>query len=238
MPPLHVFELRNYTLRSGQRDVLIDLFEREFVESQDTLGAYVLGTFRNADDPERFVWLRGFETMETRRAALEAFYFGPVWQAHRNTANATMVDSDNVLLLRPHSGSLTRDASARPPIGAAPPESTFVATTYFLALRDEEAFASFFTRDVAPYLAETGAALVASLTTEHSANTFPQLPVRENETLFVSLARFESAEAHAAHLRALEAWSAWRRVAETIARRTRAPTETLRLQPTARSLLR
>ena len=28
-----------------------------------------------------------------------AFYGGPVWQAHRNEANATMVDSDNVLLL-------------------------------------------------------------------------------------------------------------------------------------------
>jgi hypothetical protein len=30
-----VVELRQYTLRPGQRDVLIDLFDRELVESQE-----------------------------------------------------------------------------------------------------------------------------------------------------------------------------------------------------------
>ena len=29
-----VFELRQYTLRPGQRDRLVELFEREFVEPQ------------------------------------------------------------------------------------------------------------------------------------------------------------------------------------------------------------
>lgn len=238
MPPLHVFELRNYTLRPGQRDVLIDLFEREFVESQDVLGSYVLGTFRNADDPDRFVWMRGFETMETRRVALKAFYTGPVWQTHRNLANETMIDSDNVLLLRPAAGSLPNDAGARPPVGAARPDSLIVATTYFLPAHGEEDFAAYFTRDVAPYLAETGGEPIATFMTEHSANTFPRLPVRENETVFVALARFASAEAHAAHVRALDAWQAWSRVAENLAQRTRAPAQTLRLLPTARSLLR
>lgn len=238
MPPLHVVELRNYTLHPGQRDVLIDLFEREFVETQEVLGGYVLGTFRNADDPDRFVWLRGFENMETRRAALDGFYSGPVWQTHRTAANATIVDSDNVLLLRPHAGSLARDPAARPPAGAPLPESLIVATTYFLAPHGEQDFAAFFTRDVAPYLAETGGEPLAAFVTEHSANTYPRLPVRENKTVFVSLARLNSAEAHAAHVSALEAWPAWRRVAESIARRTANRPETLRLRPTARSLLR
>jgi hypothetical protein len=31
-------ELRQYTLHPGKRDVLIDLFDREFVESQEALG--------------------------------------------------------------------------------------------------------------------------------------------------------------------------------------------------------
>src|SRR5262245_23922182 len=96
-----IYELRQYTLHPDQRDVLIELFEREFVESQEALGMRLVGTFRDLDDPDRFVWIRGFPDMETRRQALTDFYYGPVWKAHAAAANATMIDSDDVLLLRP-----------------------------------------------------------------------------------------------------------------------------------------
>jgi NIPSNAP protein len=96
-----VVELRQYTLKPGQRDVLIELFEREFVEPQEAAGMFLFGQFHDLTDPDRFVWLRGFADMESRAEALKAFYYGPVWQAHRDAANATMIDSDNVLLLRP-----------------------------------------------------------------------------------------------------------------------------------------
>lgn len=236
---LQVFELRNYTLHPGQRDVLIALFEREFVETQEALGAHVLGAFRNLDDPNRFVWVRGFVDFTARYDALNDFYTGPVWQAHRNAANATIVDSDNVLLLRPVSGSLARDPALRPPVGAtAIPETVIVATTYFLRPHGEEDFAGFFAREVAPLLRETGAELLATFATEHSANNFPRLPVRENESVFVSWARFATAGAYAAHLAALQSWPAWRRLEDDVQRRAIAATETLRLQPTARSLLR
>jgi len=101
--PAHcnVVELRQYTLHPGQRDVLIDLFDREFVESQEALGMTVMGQFRCLGDADRFVWLRGFADMGVRKAGLAAFYGGPAWRAHRSAANATMIDSDNVLLLRP-----------------------------------------------------------------------------------------------------------------------------------------
>jgi hypothetical protein len=98
-----VVELRQYTLHPGQRDVLISLFDREFVESQEAVGMTVLGQFRDLDDPDRFVWLRGFDDMPHRAEALGRFYGGPIWKAHREQANATMIDSDDVLLLRPGS---------------------------------------------------------------------------------------------------------------------------------------
>ena len=62
MSPLRypVVELRQYTLRPGQRDVLIGLFDREFVESQEAAGMAIVGQFRDLDDPDRFVWIRGF----------------------------------------------------------------------------------------------------------------------------------------------------------------------------------
>src|SRR6266542_1920072 len=96
-----IVELRQYTLHPGKRDVLIDLFDREFVESQEALGMKLIGQFRYLDNSNRFVWLRGFRDMSLRAQALKDFYGGPVWKAHREAANATMIDSDNVLLLHP-----------------------------------------------------------------------------------------------------------------------------------------
>ena len=176
MSPEHsaVVELRQYTLHPGRRDALIELFEREFIESQQQAGIAVIGQFRDLDDADRFVWLRGFPDMASRAQSLSAFYGGPVWRAHRDEANATMIDSDNVLLLRP----------ARPGAGfpARPPRGDgghLVATIYPLGAA--AAFAAWF------FETQGGRAL-AAFVTEPSANNFPRLPVREGENVFVSLA--------------------------------------------------
>ncbi|GAA3751694.1 hypothetical protein GCM10022225_40070 [Plantactinospora mayteni] len=78
-----VVELRQYTLHGGARDVLVDLFDREFVESQEAAGMAVVGQFHDLADPDRFVWLRGFPDMPRRAAALHEFYGGPVWRHTR-----------------------------------------------------------------------------------------------------------------------------------------------------------
>ncbi len=103
-PELSVFELRQYTLKGGTRTAFTRLFEQQFVTSQDAVGCHVLAVFRDLDDPDRFVWIRGFADMDARKTALQTFYTGPAWQAHRNEANAMIVDSDNVLLLKRISG--------------------------------------------------------------------------------------------------------------------------------------
>jgi hypothetical protein len=68
-----VVELRQYTLHPGKRDVLIELFDREFIEPQEALGIRVLGQFRDLDLPDRFVWLRGLCDMTSRAKALSDF---------------------------------------------------------------------------------------------------------------------------------------------------------------------
>ncbi|WIV57019.1 NIPSNAP family protein [Amycolatopsis nalaikhensis] len=106
-----VLELRRYQLRPGRRDELISLFEREFVEPQEEAGAHLFGLFRVPSSPDEFLWLRGFSSLAARFDALSAFYSGPVWRRFREAANATMVDSDNVLLLRP----VVRGLASPPP---------------------------------------------------------------------------------------------------------------------------
>ncbi|MEU9041911.1 MULTISPECIES: NIPSNAP family protein [unclassified Kitasatospora] len=156
---MSIVELRQYTLRPGARETLIELFEREFVTGQEAVGIAVGGRFRDLDDPDRFVWLRAFPSMSERRRSLEAFYYGPVWREHREAANATMVDSDDVLLLR------------GPGFTPRPGAREVLATVCHPA--DAAAFDAYAARHLAP--------AHALHRTEHAENDFPALPVRTGE---------------------------------------------------------
>lgn len=213
-----VYELRQYTLRPGQRDTLIDIFEREFVETQEAVGMRLPGTFRDLDDPDRLVWLRGFTDMESRAPALHAFYTGPAWRANRDAANGTMIDSDNVLLLRPtrpHAG-FAPDGAVRPPVGAVLASApTVVAVICYTATPIDDALLATFHRDVLAHLPKPP---LASLCTLYEENNFPALPVRTGEHVLVWFSFDEPALAQ------LPQWIV--------------KTEILHLAPTPRSLLR
>ena len=164
-----IVELRQYTLRPGQHQVLSELFERALAEVPEAVGMQMLGWFRDLDDPDRFVWLRAFPDMGSRAQALADFYGGPVWAEHREAANATMIDSDDVLLLRPARAA----ASVELPSGA---QQLVVSIHHFDRPVDDEAVERLERR--------LGPAWV-TLVTEESANNFPALPVREGEHVVV-----------------------------------------------------
>ena len=237
----NVFELRQYTLKPGQRDVLIELFDREFVETQEAVGVRVCGQFRDEDHPERFVWIRAFADMKTRERGLTSFYSGPAWKAHGRQAAATMIDSDNVLLLHPLNppGGFNDLPAKRPSIGApAPPSALMTATIYSLRADTCREFATFFRERLLPALRESGITPRAIFATEHSPNTYPALPVRESEEVVVWFASFENAEAQAASVDRLSRSDRWTRVNSELETYLKAPPELLRLRPTGRSLLR
>src|SRR5256886_4658758 len=128
-----IVELRQYTLHPGKRDVLIDLFDREFVESQEALGMKIIGQFRDLDNPNRFVWLRGFRDMPSRAQALKDFYGGPGWEGHREAANPTTIDGDNVVLFHPATptSGVSFGNKERPRVGGKEgPGGIIVATTH------------------------------------------------------------------------------------------------------------
>ncbi len=181
-----IVELRQYTLHPGARDTLIELFEREFVTGQEAAGITLGGRFRDLDDPDRFVWLRAFPDMAARKRALHALYDGRVWQAHREAANATMRDSDDVLLLR-GPGFAAPDAggpdTGGPDTGGPDTGGPVVATV--CRPLDAEAFAGHFERRLRPALTAAGSAPLAVHRSEHAENTFPALPVRTGEEVLV-----------------------------------------------------
>lgn len=186
-------ELRQYTSHDGQRDVLIDLFEREFIETQEAAGMAVLGQFRDLDAGRRFVWLRGFADLHSRAQALAAFYDGPVWRQHRDAARATMVDSDDVLLLQPAwpGGGLRRSERQRAK-GAVRMSAPGLLDTRLCRLR--EAASPELLRHcrevVTPALTEGGAEVLGWYVTAEVPNNFPRLPVRHGEHMLVVLLMF------------------------------------------------
>jgi hypothetical protein len=236
-----ILELRMYALHPGRRDELIRLFEREFIETQEAVGIQVIGQFYDLDDPNRLIWLRGFNDMPARAASLHAFYGGPIWKAHRDAANATMIDSDNVLLLRrPHEtcGFSFKDTH-RPPLGSRVKQDGFVtATIYYFDGPVKGEFISTFENMIKPVLVEAGASILAYFVTEDSPNTFPQLPVREGEYVFIWFGGFPDQEAYKSHLTKLRESKLWNdKFEKYLKQHLQGKPEVLRLTPTPRSWL-
>jgi hypothetical protein len=229
-------------MHPGKRDVLIDLFDREFIESQEALGIKIIGQFRDLDRPDRFVWLRGFRDMSSRARALTDFYGGPVWKARREAANATMIDSHNVLLLRPglpRSG-FSLENMKRPPAGSVEvPTSLVVATIYYFERPVVPDFINFFEQTLRSASTSLGATISAYFVTENSENTFPALPVRAGENVFVWFSTFQDSAAYENYVAVLAQSERWRDEVSGGLKRylDRAP-EVLKLSPTARSQLR
>jgi hypothetical protein len=236
-----VVELRQYITYPGQRDVLIDLFEREFVESQETLGIRVLGQFRDLNDPTRYTWLRGFPSMAARQQALTDFYGGTVWRQWREQANATLYDNDDVLLLRPaEAGSGFKvDVAARAAVGAHGSQAGLVvATIYHFKQEASAEFIATFGKTLAPIFEKNGATLLGRFVSEKSANTFPRLPVREDANVFVWFAHFKDRAAFARYNENLGRDGQWGAQFAPLYKRLARTPEVLLLEPSARSLLR
>jgi hypothetical protein len=180
--------------------------------------------------------------MESRLRALTTFYSGPVWKTHREAANATMIDSDDVLLLhpaRPESG-FPAEARDRLPVDSPDAaEGLLVATIYHLNAPAGTELIDFFERTVEPVAAESGVRVLASFVTNASPNTFPALPVREGEQVFVWFAMYRDAVEHEESAAALARSERWKSEVEgVLARWVRRAPEILRLAPTGRSRLR
>ena len=236
-----IVELRRYTLHPGRRDDLIELFDREFVETQEAVGIQVIGQFYDLDDPDQFVWLRGFNDMSAREQSLHAFYGGPVWKAHREAANSTMIDSDNVLLLRlvhPSSG-FSLKSGRRPPRGSRTVQDGFVTVTiYPLNKPATSDFINYFENTIHPELMEADVWVLAYFVTEDSPNTYPGLPVREGEYVFVWFAGFPDQDAYESRLARLEGSQLWmQEISKFLKKHLRGKPEILRLTPTPRSWL-
>jgi NIPSNAP len=227
---MSVLELQQYTVHGGRRGQFIELFESEFLEPQEAAGMQIIGQFRDLDDPNRIAWLRAFPDMIARAQGLGTFYGSDAWMSNRDAANATMLDSDNVLLLAPTTPAAEFDASMR--VGLV------VANICYVERGLLPAFAQFFDDAMMPVVSAAGATVLGRYQTEFATNTFPTLPVRE-ESVFVWFAGFANAAIFECYRENMGDAPDWRKDASSDLLRPffRKP-EVVRLAPTERSRLR
>lgn len=183
-----VIEFRRYIIKEGEREHFAEYFESYFPEAFQQMGAILFGQFFERKNPVGFTWMRGFKNTDARATINAGFYYGPLWKEHRSTMNSLMVDSDNVLLLRPLSperGVLVLPAvdPIKEPKGA---QGVVVAQIFAVKPNSVDDFAQRAEETFASYRA-AGAHEAGVLVTLDVPNNFPQLPVRTDGPYLVWL---------------------------------------------------
>ena len=183
-----VIEFRRYTVKQGEREHFAEYFETYFPEAFQQMGAIVFGQFFERKNPVGFTWMRGFKNTDARAIVNSSFYYGPLWREHASTMNSLMVDSDNVLLLRPL--TTTRGVPVLPAIDPIKEEKgaqgVVVAQIFALKPNSVDAFARQAEETFASYRA-AGAREAGVLVSLDAPNNFPQLPVRTDGPYLVWL---------------------------------------------------
>ena len=176
-----IIDVRDYRMVPGKLDKLVERFETLFMDEQERLGARMLGAFRDADDPDRFVWLRGMPDLATRQRVLTAFYAdGEMWRQHREEVNAWFIDTDDVLLMHP----ITE---------WGPPATGPSTVAMYTHVRKEPlpaGEAEHLLRAVPAAVAAAGGRMLVALETDRAENNYPKHPIRAGEYGYIWFATF------------------------------------------------
>ena len=99
-----IVEVRSYRIKPGHRDEFIKLFETRAIPAQREYGMNVIGPFLDVENPNKFVFLRNFPSLEERDRIKEAFYSGPLWKNELEALAMPLLDSYDVILCETSAG--------------------------------------------------------------------------------------------------------------------------------------
>jgi len=93
-----IVEVRSYRIKPGKRDEFIRLFETRAVAAMRSYGMNVTGPFLDVENPNKFVFMRSFPSLEERDRMKEAFYGGELWKNELERLAMPLLDSYDVIL--------------------------------------------------------------------------------------------------------------------------------------------
>ncbi|NOT48562.1 MAG: hypothetical protein HOP17_12525 [Acidobacteria bacterium] len=93
-----IVEVRSYRIVPGRRDEFLEFFKTKAIPALRAHGMKVVGPFIDVENPNKFVWLRGFPSLAERTRLKELFYEGDLWKNEMESIAMPMLDSYDVIL--------------------------------------------------------------------------------------------------------------------------------------------
>jgi hypothetical protein len=106
-----ILEVRTYRTKPGKRAAFLEFFETRAVGAMRAVGMPVFGPLPDLENPDVFVWLRAFSSLEERERVKNAFYEGPVWKGELEAIAMPMLESYDVALTELADGFVNFDGS-------------------------------------------------------------------------------------------------------------------------------
>ena len=102
-----IVEVRRYRIKPGRREDFIRFFETRAVPALQSHGMKILGPLVDLENPNAFVWLRGFPSLAARDDMKSAFYDGELWKRQLEGIAMPMLESYDVVLAETTPGFIT-----------------------------------------------------------------------------------------------------------------------------------
>jgi hypothetical protein len=109
-----IVEVRAYRIKPGHRDEFIKFFQTRAVPALRAHGMQVLGPLLDLENPNKFVWLRSFPSLEERERMRDAFYGSPLWKNELEAIAMPMLESYDVILCETAPGYVCDGALQEP----------------------------------------------------------------------------------------------------------------------------
>jgi heme-degrading monooxygenase HmoA len=104
-----IVEVRSYRVTPGKRDEFIKFFEQRSAPALQSHGMKVVGPLLDLENPNKFVFLRGFPSMEDLHRMKDEFYGGKVWKEELEHIAMPMLESYDVTLCETSLGFVMDD---------------------------------------------------------------------------------------------------------------------------------
>jgi NIPSNAP protein len=102
-----IVEVRSYRIKPGHREEFIRFFETRAIPALRSHGMKVLGPMLDLENPNKFVWLRMFPSLDERDRMRTDFYEGELWKNELESIAMPMLESYDVILCQTTPGCVS-----------------------------------------------------------------------------------------------------------------------------------
>lgn len=75
-----IIEMRTYKTKCGMRGRFVEIFRAKSIPAHVEIGMKILGPFLSVEDPDVFLFMRGFPDLASREPMKAKFYEGELWK--------------------------------------------------------------------------------------------------------------------------------------------------------------